>query len=42
MRTSFKDAVFNTNIGRRYDMKETFLTSTETPQTVDLLQNVTI
>ena len=41
-RTSLKGAVFNTNIHTRNDLKETFLTSIETPQAIDLLQNVTI
>jgi hypothetical protein len=39
MRTSLKDAVFNTHIHTRNDLKKTFLTSIET---IDLLQNVTI
>jgi hypothetical protein len=42
MRTSLKDAVFNTNIHTRNDLKEIFLTSTETLQVIRLLQNVTI
>jgi len=40
--TSLKDAAFNTDIHTRNDLKEAFLTSTETPQAIGLFQNVTI
>ena len=40
--TSLKDAGFNTDIHTMHDLKEAFLTSTETPQAIGLFQNVTI